>query len=285
MRVPLADHVVSHATGLARGALRRVVGAEPERTPGEASVVLRWLPGDARHLLPQLPELYQPKTLAAIWTGTFGRAGLRAEVLPRDIVVKVEQRADGPRAWAEVYGRVYTPEGHHVGGFHRDVGLDEDGWLSVVHQGLDLETPHQGTGFATAFNAHAEAEYRRLGVERITFEQTKDVGGYAWARQGFEFRHDLGDPAAGWRIRAQASTSAVDNAREGGRIRDSEYRLVEPRLYRRGGPERKDMLASSQDVLQLALPDGTRLGKRILRHSTWPGGVKYLADAPRTAAH
>lgn len=57
--------------------------------------------------------------------------------------------------------------------------------LVVHHETLYIDSSHQNKGIADRFNAHAVAQYQRLGVDRIDLHAGGDVGGYAWARQGF----------------------------------------------------------------------------------------------------
>jgi hypothetical protein len=66
----------------------------------------------------------------------------------------------------------------------------------VTHESLHLEPEHRGAGFAAAFNRHAEDEYRRMVFRAIKLA-TVDVGGYAWARAGWEFDPELYGVLAG----------------------------------------------------------------------------------------
>ncbi len=52
---------------------------------------------------------------------------------------------------------------------------------------------HQGTGFATEVTSALEALYVRRGVMRVHVGANIDVGGYAWAKRGFDFE----DPSEG----------------------------------------------------------------------------------------
>ncbi|MFJ8815438.1 phage minor capsid protein [Amycolatopsis thermoflava] len=72
--------------------------------------------------------------------------------------------------------------GYVVRGFYRD-----DDTLWVDHNFLELEPEYQGQGFATAFNGFLYDWYRESGVEYVEVHADIDVGGYTWARQGFNF--------------------------------------------------------------------------------------------------
>lgn len=68
---------------------------------------------------------------------------------------------------------------------------------SVAHSGFHLQRDVQGQGFMTRYNQQVEQSYRDHGIERIEIHasggkvgSTQMVGGYAWARAGYEFRGD-----------------------------------------------------------------------------------------------
>ena len=53
-----------------------------------------------------------------------------------------------------------------------------------------LNEGQRGQGFATRFNAHSEETYRANGIKTVTLHADIDVGGYAWARAGYDFRNN-----------------------------------------------------------------------------------------------
>lgn len=67
----------------------------------------------------------------------------------------------------------------------RELSIDGAGRLVAHHETLYVNPAHQNQGIADRFNAHAIAEYQKLGVDRIDLHAGDTVGGYAWARQGF----------------------------------------------------------------------------------------------------
>lgn len=99
--------------------------------------------------------------------------------------------------WSEKNGRfavigdVINPNetgpGRFVGEFERQF-YTEDGRWKVHHEFLTLEPHVQGGGFASRFNAHAYEHYREMGVSEVTLFADIDVGGYAWARAGYDFK-------------------------------------------------------------------------------------------------
>lgn len=78
--------------------------------------------------------------------------------------------------------------GAKVGKVRRIVSTDVNGDLFAEHVRLEIKADTQGQGFAEAFNAALEDWYRESGVSRIELEADISVGGYAWARQGYDWR-------------------------------------------------------------------------------------------------
>jgi len=78
------------------------------------------------------------------------------------------------------------------------------GVLSVYHHSFFLEDEYQGKGIATDIMEHVEEEYEKLGVSEIKLLANAEIGGYAWARQGYDFstkneREEMQD-AFNWHI-------------------------------------------------------------------------------------
>lgn len=91
-----------------------------------------------------------------------------------------------------VLGSVIDSHGATVGSFHREYYRDEHGRLVARHEELKLAPEVQGNGFAREFNGHLESWYRRNGVDYISLRANIDVGGYAWARAGYDFSDQAG---------------------------------------------------------------------------------------------
>ncbi|MFC7480533.1 hypothetical protein ACFQX7_11420 [Luedemannella flava] len=77
-----------------------------------------------------------------------------------------------------------------------------DGQLIADHVGFRVPDALQGRGFATRFNEYVEAWYVESGLRHIEIHASLSVGGYAWARAGFDW-------APGSQHRADAVMSAV----------------------------------------------------------------------------
>lgn len=107
----------------------------------------------------------------------FAYAGLRTEV------DRVEPYADGSIG---IYGQVFREDGAKVGVFNRVLHYgDQPPWVHHKRFGLDRDV--QGSGFAAAFNQDLYDWYRASGFDHIQLTANIDVGGYAWATQGFDF--------------------------------------------------------------------------------------------------
>jgi hypothetical protein len=78
----------------------------------------------------------------------------------------------------------YTPL---AGIMSRTFTRNKDGTLSVKHNRFGIENDFQGKGIASNINEHVEKEYEKLGVDNIMLNANAKIGGYAWARQGYDF--------------------------------------------------------------------------------------------------
>jgi hypothetical protein len=93
----------------------------------------------------------------------------------------------------KVYGNVTNEAGDRVGEFQREITIEGDGTMRVEHSLLDLRGDdgsgdYQGKGFAGVFNRQAENYYISHGADRIDVHSALSGGGYAWARQGYDFK-------------------------------------------------------------------------------------------------
>jgi hypothetical protein len=94
--------------------------------------------------------------------------------------------------WIKAQFEIVGPNGENVGKatrFFYPAG-DADGVqrpARVKHDLLQLRPGVQGGGFAARWNRQAEEFYRANGFERIELEANLDVGGYAWAKQGYQW--------------------------------------------------------------------------------------------------
>lgn len=120
----------------------------------------------------------QNATVASLIDGSYGRQGLTAKVIGASAGVR----------GVVIRGTIHDASGAQVGHFRRTVERDDvTGQLSAHHTVLELNRDQQGTGFASAFNAHLYDLYRESGVTSVHLQANIDIGGFAWALQGFDF--------------------------------------------------------------------------------------------------
>jgi len=96
-------------------------------------------------------------------------------------MVSFDTMADGTMSWNTV---VTHPDRGVVGSLTRSVYQHEGKW-QVEHNLFTMERGMQGQGVAARMNQAAEAFYREMGIDSITLHANIDVGGYAWAKQGY----------------------------------------------------------------------------------------------------
>ena len=77
-----------------------------------------------------------------------------------------------------------------VGHMSRRFEKDKDGNILVYHKSFEIDKEAQGKGIASDMNENVEKEYEKLGVDFIKLNANANVGGYAWARQGYDFESD-----------------------------------------------------------------------------------------------
>lgn len=75
------------------------------------------------------------------------------------------------------------------------------------------ESPYSGTGFATDVNARLYEWYRDSGVDAVTVHAALTVGGYTWARQGFDFDRTNSANRYAWRTMSDRITTLQQSAR------------------------------------------------------------------------
>lgn len=88
-----------------------------------------------------------------------------------------------------VEGTIDDDGGRRLGEFQRHFYRNGDtGELEVSHEFMKIfNEDDQGTGFAKTFNANAEDYYISHGINTIRIHAALDGGGYAWAKQGFDW--------------------------------------------------------------------------------------------------
>lgn len=200
------------------------------------------------------------------------------------------------RGSIKVSGTIFDSSGSDVGMFTRQLRPLKSGDIEAEHVTLLLNKDVQGQGFAHAFNKHLFDWYRENGVSRVRLLADSDVGGYAWARAGYDWQPDDVDGLLDMQNR-------IDLARRDGsgilkRVpaeRREEQRRLAQQLYLDVADtvtEDTDPDDELPDVIELwptpfelsqlgrwegAGRDDWWIGKSIMMDSNW-WGVRYLDD-------
>jgi len=177
-----------------------------------------------------------------------------------------------------VNGEVFNSRGKTLGSFEREFYQDEDGSLVVSHDLLAIEDPrYTGNGFGTDFHMRQENYYITHGVDKIYVHAALDVGGYMWAKMGFQW---------------DENQSESSKARIGDRIAnfadDTEYTDSQTLAVLGNYRDRLYDTDSSNDpepweihALRDNRPDKkSTVGKDIMLGSKW-FGVKYMTPTGR----
>ncbi len=224
-------------------------------------------------MLDELPNTFRTTWLESAWSGAHGSAGLHTDIT--HVASGATIREQSFIANAVVAGDVRAGSGEIAGNIERSVSLHPDGTLQVLHDELRLAPHAQGTGFATGLNETAFARYAAEGVQSTKVHAGYTVGGYPWAKQGFELETLSSEPGERVRDAAKTIRGIFRDASEKGRISPIELHRMRSRLYEPGKPITAETLTSVQEVA--AIPD---LGKRVLAGSNWTGVKPIDATTP-----
>lgn len=118
---------------------------------------------------------------------------LNAQTFPRifDGFEHNGMRAEVTQTWGGGCSGVIrdTETGNSVGNFAREIDVARDG-VHIYHDALSIKPAFQGRGFGTAFFEDSLAKYKERGVVSLRVTAGSSVGGYQWARRGFDFNLD-----------------------------------------------------------------------------------------------
>ena len=237
---------------------RGAFGTHTSGQAGIASTLVAHLPGkhdQSSHGRGGGPELLHDDeaTINATYNYTDEKTGLTAEVS------RISNT--GPHMSTYVSIDIKDRDGNVIGNAERIIRPPDQ--RTVEHGGMAFEGPFQGQGFASRYNAHVEDAYRENGIEKITLNANFDVGGYAWARAGYDFSGGGGRHSGG-----RASVAA--RARKEGRKFNPDVQAEIERVA--SNPN-----ASPIDFAMIGHQPGvsTWPGKQIMLGSVWEG-VKTL---------
>lgn len=105
-------------------------------------------------------------------------------------------------------------DGNTIGSAARTVRVHpQTGQFIVDHTQFNLNEDAQGTGLSSRWLRQAEQTYRDAGISEIHLSAT-DVGGYAWAKAGFDFegRNGMRQVADQFELRASAPESVYGDS-------------------------------------------------------------------------
>lgn len=106
-----------------------------------------------------------------------------------EVAAEFGQNADGSFSLAVRFMDLLT--GKNLGRADRKIRklrLDDGSFVYDAHHSIfQLEKAAQGRGISTAFLRESENLYRQMGMDRVSLNANIDVGGYAWARSGFDW--------------------------------------------------------------------------------------------------
>lgn len=158
-----------------RAALRRAGRAIGSLVDGQAGVSNGPLPPE---LADQIRDVFK-----------FGDPSSGLQTRPRMVLTNFDQSNPAGRE-VSVFIGVHKPDGTKVGDAVRTFRRNpRTGELFVDHVSFHLEEGARGGGLSSRWLPEMEKRYRDMGVESIHLK-TSNVGGYAWAKAGFDFASD-----------------------------------------------------------------------------------------------
>jgi hypothetical protein len=225
--------------------------------------------------LPAVADLIRnpdPAAVRAVFEGDYG--GMTVSV--------VHIGRDGARGLS-VQGKITDPQGRHVGSFHRRYTQGTSG-IVAHHEFLQITGQAQGSGFSNAWNGHLIQWYRRHGVKEVRVHADIDVGGYAWARLGYDFaeRRTANEILDRLQVFVERIESQGDAGRRfpgspdpAGQLRDARALLARARRHPFGHAQ----YPTPYEISQLGRWEGAGrmdpwLGKLVLLGSDWYGVLR-----------
>ena len=151
----------------------------------------------------------------------------------------------------QVFGNVYDVNGDSIGEFERIIHSDGE----VHNEYFKLDRIEQGSGFGAKLYENSELTYLEAGIENVTIYANIDVGGYAWARMGFDFVNDAN--------REDIHESIVRNYARKHKVAKA---LAINELANSWGITSK---SKAWEFAAFTDSDGDRIGKKVMLGSDW----------------
>jgi len=163
-------------------------------------------------------------------------------------------RSAGPHQTTYVSAWIKNADGETVGQAEHAIHPDQ---RTARLDGLILQPDYQGQGFGARYMRNVESQYREAGIEEITLTADIDVGGYSWARDGYNFKS------------ADSRSAVASMARE-------ESRRFNPDVQRQVRAVADDPEATPVEFAMIGWQEGatTWPGKQIMLGSLWEGSKR-----------
>lgn len=84
---------------------------------------------------------------------------------------------------------VEDSDGGQVGHAERTLTISDGQLLEVEHDSFSIDKGDTGSGFGAVFFSNAVSHYEEVGAMSVITHANIDVGGYAWAKAGFQFQY------------------------------------------------------------------------------------------------
>lgn len=171
-------------------------------------------------------------------------------------------------------GAIMARDGRTIGSFSRTFRRDENGKFVELHNGyLSINDSDQGQGIATDLYRRQENWAIAEGVEKVTIDANIDIGGYAWARAGFDYAS------------TQAAITHIQRLRDralrkyGGE--GESYKFFQQRLRDYTSDRETNPLPTPYEISRLGYREGMRTwpGKELMLGTDW-SAVKKLVPTP-----
>lgn len=163
--------------------------------------------------------------------------------------IQIQTYDNGLPTTITIDGRILNKDGFYAGTFIRKIGPD----ATADHELLSIIDNAQNTGFGSRFYQNSEDAYVAAGIKNIELFADLEVGGYVWARMGFEcsFKTDF------IQFKAKVMEMYLQHSYEPDKA-DWMDKIIGPMTH-------------MYELAAATTPDGTRVGKLVLLASDWMG--------------
>lgn len=159
-----------------------------------------------------------------------------------------------------------APNGDKIFNAERTIKLLEQPGTAVSHLSFYVEPEYQGKGIATRANQKFFDLYRENGMTQVTLQANADVGGYTWAKQGFDWRNDFAEDT---RSNFSAMKRMLRKAEQLTSIKEVGYDVGTSDFYNSLRQDRPDEWPTPLEIAMYGHTKGA---------TTWPGKEAMLGD-------